>query len=439
MAIQTFGFTNAGPFKSVAFEFDRRVNVFVGPNNSGKSTALLALAQAVVYPFEFPDKLIRDSNFQWHGTFFGDGLRRGFSGMLPYRIDPQPDTVSALPHIGYSVFVPALRRSTDFRAEGVAARSEDDDVAQVRTLVRDALAVVADTDDMQIRRRLMPTDAVLVNDDAVIRKMIELDYAAYRRNRPEIRDVVQLVASVASEMTEGYSLEFLRIGEDDRGLVPEFRTPDGVLPLNTLSQGTQSIIQWLSHFLFGYAQYYDYPDDLGAHPATLIVDEIDAHLHPSWQRRIIPVLSSNFDNLQIFCSTHSPLMLAGLGEGQVQLLTREAGEIQVSRNQTPIFGWSADEILMSLLDVREPTDLTTAVDVQRLGELSVKESLTDDEKGELARLREEVSRRLSLSSTDSQVEFLVKYLGHISAVPEAHSESSSGTRPRIRRKQGGAS
>ena len=121
------------------------------------------------------------------------------------------------------------------------------------------------------------------------------------------------------------------------------------------------------------------------------------------------------------------------------MLTREAGEIQVSRNQTPIFGWSADEILMSLLDVREPTDLTTAVDVQRLGELSVKESLTDDEKGELARLREEVSRRLSFSSTDSQVEFLVKYLGHISAVPEAHSESSSGTRPRIRRKQGGAS
>ena len=56
---------------------------------------------------------------------------------------------------------------------------------------------------------------------------------------------------------------------------------------------------------------------------NLIIDEIDAHLHPSWQRRIIPALTRNFPNLQIFCSTHPPLMLAGLEEGQVQLISRD--------------------------------------------------------------------------------------------------------------------
>ena len=56
--------------------------------------------------------------------------------------------------------------------------------------------------------------------------------------------------------------------------------------------------------------------DLTEKPGILIVDEIDVHLHPSWQRRIIPALTKNFPNLQIFCSTHSPLMLAGLGEGR---------------------------------------------------------------------------------------------------------------------------
>ena len=55
----------------------------------------------------------------------------------------------------------------------------------------------------------------------------------------------------------------------------------------------------------------------------MIVDEIDAHLHPSWQRRILPTLTRNFPNLQIFCSTHSPMMLAGLKAGQVQLLRRD--------------------------------------------------------------------------------------------------------------------
>ena len=84
-------------------------------------------------------------------------------------------------------------------------------------------------------------------------------------------------------------------------------------------------------------------------PGILIVDEIDVHLHPSWQRRIIPALTKNFPNLQIFCSTHSPLMLAGLGEGQVQLLNRDAdGKVVVSPNRWDMAGWSAEEILRSV-------------------------------------------------------------------------------------------
>ena len=42
MPISKFRITNAGPFDDITFEFDEQVNVFVGPNNSGKSTALLA-------------------------------------------------------------------------------------------------------------------------------------------------------------------------------------------------------------------------------------------------------------------------------------------------------------------------------------------------------------------------------------------------------------
>ena len=439
MAIETFGLTNAGPFKKVTFEFDKHVNVFVGPNNSGKSTALMGLALASVFPFEFPEKLVRSPEAEWEMALLDDNGSRRFGGLLHDDLASYGGSVDALPYIGYSAFIPALRRSTDYRAEGVSLRAEDqwtDDLAH--TIVQ-AVSRIRRTPEMDRRLRLVPTDAALVSDETVIRKMIEMDYAAYRRNRPQIREVVRKVASIASEITEGYEVEFLGIGDDEEGLYPEFRTPDGDLPLNALSQGTQSIIQLLSHFVFGYAQYYDYPEDLEAYPATLIVDEIDAHLHPSWQRRIIPVLSRNFGNLQTFCSTHSPLMLAGLDEGQVQLLTREGGDVKVTRNRTPIFGWSADQILMSLLDVREPTDLTTAVDVQRLGELSVKETLTDNEEAELARLREEVSRRLSCGPSDSQVEFLVKYLGHISSMSQSGSEAPAEARPRVRRKNGGAS
>ena len=60
------------------------------------------------------------------------------------------------------------------------------------------------------------------------------------------------------------------------------------------------MIQWLAQLLIGYAEFYDYPVDLAERPGILIIDEIDAHLHPSWQRRIIPTLIKHLPNLQIF-------------------------------------------------------------------------------------------------------------------------------------------
>ena len=51
MHIASLSLTNLGPFDEVAFEFDRHVNVLVGPNNCGKSTALFALGDITVYPF----------------------------------------------------------------------------------------------------------------------------------------------------------------------------------------------------------------------------------------------------------------------------------------------------------------------------------------------------------------------------------------------------
>ena len=365
MPISGLRITNAGPFDDITFEFDKQVNVFVGPNNSGKSTTLLVLAEIAVFPVWFPEKLLKGAESQWHVTLMDSQQKWQSEGVIPIDLSSNQGAMDLLRKVGFTTFIPALRRSTDYRSKGPAILAEQQELH---------------FGDPELRKRqnLIATDAELVSDESVIRKMIDLDYTAYRLNQPHVRQVIDKVAGVASEITEGFPIEFLGIGQDERGLFPEFRTPDGDLPFNVLSQGTQSIIQWLSHFLFGYAQYYDYPQGLVEKPAILIIDEIDAHLHPSWQRRIIPALTGNFPNLQIFCSTHSPLMLAGLAEGQVQLLSRDlGGNVTVSRNETDMIGWSAEEILSHVQGVRNPTDLAASIDLDRLGELISKTTLTD--------------------------------------------------------------
>ena len=154
----------------------------------------------------------------------------------------------------------------------------------------------------------------------------------------------------------------------------------------------------------GTLRYYDFPADLEEKPGIFLIDEIDAHLHPSWQRRIIPTLTEHFPNLQIFCSTHSPLMLAGLKAGQVQLLRRDVNnKVTVSVNESDIAGWTSDEILREFLGVSDPTDAATAGRISRLQELMREEELSDAQTKELEQLRPTVREDLLRGPTSAQV------------------------------------
>jgi predicted ATP-binding protein involved in virulence len=284
--------------------------------------------------------------------------------------------------------------------------------------------------ELSKRSNLMLTDTSLVTDEEMIQKIINLDYAAYRRNQPAIRTIIEKVASIASEITVGFPITFLGVEEDEEGLFPQFNTPNGDLPLNVLSQGTQSIIQCLAHLLFGYAEYYDFSQDFEKMPGILVIDEIDAHLHPSWQRRMIPALTNYFSNLQIFCSTHSPLMLAGLKAGQVQLLRRDdaEGRMTVSTNESDISGWTADEILRNFMGLPNPTDLDTAMHVIRLQELRRKEELSHEEAEELENLRHTVNQELVSGPIAARLEMQDILRRASSESPETSEPPSSETK-----------
>ena len=421
MPVASLNFSNVGPFDKIEFEFDRQVNVFTGPNNSGKSTVLWVLGDILVYSFPFPQKLLRREASEFGMHIFGAPGKYG--GPFPILSNPDVqyrsenerwdawyDYIGSMSTVGYTNFTPALRQSTDFRSPGPTAKQTKEEPQEGRKQRRQQSFIDTpdyDPADAEIHKRqgLISAKASLVSDEAVIQKIIDLDYRSYRQQKPEVREFIVQIGDIASEITEGFPIHFLGVSEDEQGLFPQFHTPDGDVPLNVLSQGTQSIIQWLAHQLIGYAEYYDFPDDLEDRPGILIVDEIDAHLHPSWQRRIIPTLTKHFPNLQIFCSTHSPLMLAGLKEGQVQLLQRDENrKVTVSRNEVDIAGWSADEILRNFLNVSDPTDSETVGHLERLKELRAKESLTVDETEELGKLRRTVNQDLLSGPKSAQVE-----------------------------------
>ena len=422
MPITSLYLTDFGPFEEIEFEFDRQVNVFTGPNNSGKTSALLMLAEILVYPFVAPEKLYRSDRPKWKLHYFAGTKSKSVGGTLPAELE---SFLTIYGEIGHTCFLPAQRSATDFRASGPSAK-EDVEArtkkianmlahARPKDLSRygfealhNAARKLRSLEHPELKRRsdlALAYSSSWVDDTEIVQRVIDIDYAAYRRNRPDLRNVIDKVIAMVSEITEGYSMSFAGVGEDERGLFPRIDTPSGILPLDVLSQGTQSLIQSIAHLMIGFSEYHDFSADLEQKPGILLIDEIDAHLHPSWQRRIIPTLIRHLPMLQVFCSTHSPLMLAGLDSGQVQLLRPGTdGRVSASRNESDIVGWSADEILRNFMEVPTPTDIKTMMRVTRLEELRHKKTLTVAESVELEKLRKGVGSDLLRGPMSAQVE-----------------------------------
>ena len=81
-----------------------------------------------------------------------------------------------------------------------------------------------------------------------------------------------------------------------------------VLPLSYLSDGAKSILTIVADIAYRMAVLN--PQLLGdviqKTDGIVLIDEIDMHLHPSWQRRIIGSLHKTFPNVQFIFTTHSP-------------------------------------------------------------------------------------------------------------------------------------
>jgi predicted ATP-binding protein involved in virulence len=55
-------------------------------------------------------------------------------------------------------------------------------------------------------------------------------------------------------------------------------------------------------------------------PGVVSIDELDLHLHPKWQRRVIENLRTTFPKIQFICTTHSPFLILSLRSGEELLM-----------------------------------------------------------------------------------------------------------------------
>jgi len=168
-----------------------------------------------------------------------------------------------------------------------------------------------------------------------------------------------------------------------------FETHYGWVTLHQLSLGYKTMLAWIVDFARGLFEQYPKRLDPLAEPAVCLVDEIDLHLHPRFQRNMIRFLSSIFKKTQFIVTAHSPLVVQAAADAgaNVILLERRGDEVWVNNDPKMVQQWRVDQILTSDLFGLD-TALSPESDkkMERRRRLLRKEHLTPKEKEELALL-----------------------------------------------------
>ena len=406
MTINLLELENIGPFRfrpsavgsvddfKVRISFDQEVNLFVGPNNVGKSTILHAL------------NLLTE---HWSEDFC---LRFEQSVGFPQNADsatvamqwtnPQNELLRFESDHGRLSTLMARVRNSQSRGRLPVHRPP---VPPIRQSAGDIIGLYPEARARQIQYDEWETtkrsdfgyvEYATHSSDALYRVDNLLAVIQQGRNAFE-RDVFDVVQRIVARITEGFSMHITidrgRSGTR-RDMVAD-QTPDGRVSASDLSLGTRYVLGWIFKFVVNFALHHSPDSQWRERYGILIVDEIDAHLHPSWQRRIIPTIKEYFPNVQIFASTHSPMMVAGLKREQVHLLNRNtSGMVTWTRNEQDVIGWTADEIYRTFMGVDNPTDERTASHIAELRLLRQKYSRTREEEERLQELRSYVNEDL---------------------------------------------
>lgn len=102
----------------------------------------------------------------------------------------------------------------------------------------------------------------------------------------------------------------------------------GVLPVSLLSDGVRTMVSMVADMAWRCAKLNPH---LGAEaasqtPGVVLIDEVDLHLHPAWQQRVVQSLQATFSKVQFIVTTHSPQVLTTVPRECIRLLETQWDE-----------------------------------------------------------------------------------------------------------------
>ena len=131
----------------------------------------------------------------------------------------------------------------------------------------------------------------------------------------------------------------------------------GWVKLRELGDGYRVTLAWIVDLAKKLFERYPNSENPLHESAIVLIDELDLHLHPDWQRKIIKFLSEQFPRTQFIVTTHSPLIVQSADNINLVMLEKQDDHVIIKqRTDIKTFkGWTVDEILTELMGMDNKT------------------------------------------------------------------------------------
>jgi energy-coupling factor transporter ATP-binding protein EcfA2 len=373
-----------GAFEQMEFEFPTRWTIILGDNGVGKSTILKAIAVAIcgADAKEYAARMVRPGRTSSNITLdtargtFATHILTTTSGPAEVRAPSgRPADAEGWLTIGF----PALRSLSWDRPKA------PERLTRQLPSPDDVLPLVRGGPDPRLDR----LKQWIVNLD-YLNKDEQTKGGGDRRYERLLNHFFQLTGT----LIDGVRVERGTVRPDS--LEVTVHTDDGEVPIEALSQGTASLMGWVGIVLQRLYEVYGEDEDPTQRYVLVLVDELDAHLHPAWQQTLAHKLTSIFPNAQFIATTHSPLIVGGMPPEQVILLARdEDGVVQRQEVTEEMTLGRADQVLTSeLFGLRTTLDPLTQDALEQYTALLGRSRRTDEEEAEFAAVAERLRSRI---------------------------------------------
>lgn len=183
-----------------------------------------------------------------------------------------------------------------------------------------------------------------------------IDYYEHGRNfnLPIFKFLEEVVWRLSGDRFKFYSIK--RVGREKFEIKVLTEGNETPLSIQRASQGTLSILSLFGLIRSFLKSVFGEMDKLNLQPAVVIIDEADAHLHPTWTQKLTELFREFFPRIQFIMSAHNPVMVAGCLEREVAVLRLKDKKFYIQQIDRDFVGTSAQELYMDLFNIDEIDD-----------------------------------------------------------------------------------